>query len=152
MERKEKSFQAIEDNLTRDAVLQYYDDDKPMTVSVDTSSYGLGAGLMQEGQPVCYASQSLNSAERNYAQIEKDLPAIVYEYTKFHQYVYGRKVRVETDHKPLEPLFKKPLFQAPQRLQQKMLRLQRHDLRVEYEPGKNLYITDTLSCAPRRKK
>ena len=152
MERKEKSFQAIEDNLTRDAVLQYYDDYKPMTVSVDTSSYGLGAGLMQEGQPVCYASQSLNSAERNYAQIEKDLLAIVYEYTKFHQYVYGRKVRVETDHKPLEPLFKKPLFQAPQRLQQKMLRLQRHDLRVEYEPGKNLYITDTLSCAPRRKK
>ena len=72
-----------------------------MTVSVDTSSYGLGAGLMQEGQPVCYASQSLNSAERNYAQIEKDLLAIVYGYTKFHQYVYGRKVRVETDHKPL---------------------------------------------------
>lgn len=122
-----------------------------MTVSVDTSSYGLGAGLMQEGQPVCYASQSLNSAERNYAQIEKDLLAIVYGYTKFHQYVYGRKVRVETDHKPLEPLFKKPLFQAPQRLQQKMLRLQRHDQRVEYEPGKNLYITDTLSCAPEGK-
>ena len=29
-----------------------------------------------------------------------------------------------------------------------MLRLQRYDLQVEYEPGKNLYIADTLSRAP----
>ena len=48
----------------------------------------------------------------------------------------------------LEALFKKPLFQAPQRLQRMMLRLQRYDLQVEYEPGKNLFIADTLSRAP----
>ena len=67
---------------------------------------------------------------------------------KFHQYVYGKKVKVQTDHKPLEALFKKPLFQAPQRLQRMMLRLQRYDLQVEYEPGKNFLIADTLSRAP----
>ena len=72
----------------------------------------------------------------------------MYGCTKFHQYVYGKKVRVQTDHKPLEALFRKPLFQAPQRLQRMMLRLQRYDLQVEYEPGKNLYIADTLSRAP----
>jgi len=44
--------------------------------------------------------------------------------------------------------FKKPLFQTPQRLQRMMLRLQRYDLQVEYEPGKNLFIADTLSRAP----
>ena len=147
-ERQEKAFQAIKEKLTSDATLQYYDVEKPTTVSVDASSYGLGACLLQDGRPVCYASRSLNSAERNYAQIEKELLAIVHGCTKFHQYVYGKKVKVQTDHKPLEALFKKPLFQAPQRLQRMMLRLQRYDLQVEYEPGKNLLIADTLSRAP----
>lgn len=74
--------------------------------------------------------------------------AIVYGCTKFHQYVYGKKLNVQTDHKPLEALFKKPLFQAPQRLQRVLLRLQRYDLQVKYEPGKNLFFADTLSRAP----
>ena len=147
-ERQEIAFQAVKGKLTSDAVLQYYDVEKPTTISVDASFYGLGACLLQEGRPVCYASRSLNTAERNYAQIEKELLAIVYGCTKFHQHVYGKKVRVETEHKPLEPLFKKPLFQAPHRLQRMMLRLQRYDLLVEYKPGKNLYIADTLSRAP----
>ncbi|KAL9986304.1 hypothetical protein ACROYT_G000436, partial [Oculina patagonica] len=123
-ERQEKAFRAIKEKLTSDATLQYYDVETPLTVSVDASSYGLGACLLQEGRPVCYASRSLNSAEKNYAQIEKELLAIVYGCTKFHQYVYGKKVKVQTDHKPLEALFKKPLFQTPQRLQRMMLRLQ----------------------------
>ena len=59
-----------------------------------------------------------------------------------------QEVKAQTDHKPLEALFKKPLFQAPQRLQRMMLRLQRYDLQAEYEPGKNLLIADTLSRAP----
>ena len=116
-ERQEKAFQAIKEKLTSDATLQYYDVEKPTTVSVDASSYGLGACLLQKGRPVCFAHRSLNSAERNYAQIEKELLAIVYGCTKFHQYVYGKKVKVQTDHKPLEALFKKTLFPAPQRLQ-----------------------------------
>ena len=100
-ERQEKAFQAIKEKLTSDATLQYYDVEKPFTVSVD------GACLLQEGRPVCYASRSLTSAEKNYAQIEKELLAIVYGCTKFHQYVYGKKVNVQTDHKPLEALLKK---------------------------------------------
>ena len=76
-ERQEKAFRSIKGKLTSDAILQYYDVEKSTTVSVDASSYGLGACLLQEGRPVCYASRSLSSAERNYAQIEKELLAIV---------------------------------------------------------------------------
>ena len=152
LERQEKAFQSIKDNLTSDAVLQYYDVDKPTTVSVDASSYGLGACLMQESRPVCYASRSLNSAERNYAHIEKALLAIVYGCTKFHQYVCGKKVRVETAHKPQESLFKKPLFQAPKRLQRMMLRLQRHELQVEYEPGNQTCTLQTLKAVPQKEE
>ena len=59
---------------------------------------------------MCHASRPLTSAEKNYAQIEKELLAIVYGCTKFHQYVYGKKVNVQTDHKPLEALFKKTII------------------------------------------
>ena len=54
---------------------------------------------------------------------------------------------VETDHKPLESLFKKPLSKAPQRIQRMMLRVQHYDLKVNYVPGNQLLIADTLSRA-----
>ena len=56
---------------------------------------------------MCYASRSLASAEKNYAQIEKELLAIVHGCTKFHQYVYDKKVNLQTDYKPLEALLQK---------------------------------------------
>ncbi|KAK3744137.1 hypothetical protein QZH41_006175 [Actinostola sp. cb2023] len=142
------AFQDIKVKVTDPHILKYYDVNKPVTVSVDASSYGLGACLLQEGHPISYASRSLNDAEKNYAQIEKELLAVVYGCTKYHQYIYGKQVEVETDHKPLEYLFKKPLTMAPPRLQRMMLQLQKYDLLVGYKPGKSLYIADTLSRAP----
>lgn len=68
---------------------------------------------MQEERSVSYASRSLTSAEKDYAQIEKQIQAIAYRCTKFHQYVYGKRARVRTDHKAVEVLFRKPLFHAP---------------------------------------
>ena len=116
-----------------------------MTISIDSSSYGLGACLLQDGHPVSYASRSLNSAEKNYAQIEKELLAIVFGCQKYHQYIYGRVVSIETDHKPLEYIFRKPLTATPPRLQRMMLTLQKYELMVSYKSGKSLFIADTLS-------
>jgi len=111
-------------------------------------TYRLGACLLQDSRPVAYASRSLSTAERNYAQIEKEMLAIVFGLTKFHQYAYGKQVHVESDNKPLESLFKKPLSQSPQRIQRMMLKVQQYDLKVKYCPGESLYIADTLSRAP----
>ena len=54
---------------------------------------------------------------------------------------------VQTDHKPLESILKKPLCKAPPRLQRLMLRLQPYDLDVHYVSGKYMYLADTLSRA-----
>ena len=102
---------------------------------------------MQNGQPVAYASRALTSTEQNYAQIEKELLSIVFGAEKFHQYTYGRKVHVESDHKPLETIHTKPLVSAPKRLQRILLRLQRYDLEIKYKPGKDMHLADTLSRA-----
>ena len=55
--------------------------------------------------------------EENYPQIEKELLAVLFEFEKFDTYTYGRNVAVESDHKPLQALVKKPIGLAPKRLQ-----------------------------------
>ncbi|XP_059060190.1 uncharacterized protein K02A2.6-like [Achroia grisella] len=130
-------------------VLALYDVRAPVVVSVDASAVALGAVLLQAGRPVEYASRTLTDTQSRYAQIEKELLAIVFACEKYHQYIYGKKnVIVETDHKPLENIFKKPLQSVPARLQRMLLRLQGYDLNVTYKPGKYMYLADTLSRAP----
>ena len=70
----------------------------------------VGACLIQDGQPVAYASRSLTDTEVNYAQIENELLAIVFGMERFETYIYGRKVMVESDLKPLQTIFKESLL------------------------------------------
>ncbi len=129
-------------------VLRYYNLKEEVTIQCDTSQSGLGAALMQNGQPVACASRALTPAETRYAQIEKELLAIVFACDRFEAYIYGRQtVRVETDHQPLEMILKKPLNSAPTRLQRMLLRLQRYCLKVMYKRGKHMFLADTLSRA-----
>ena len=102
---------------------------------------------MQDGHPVAYASKSLTPTEVQYVQIEKELLAIVFAMEKFETYLYGRKVLVESDHKPLEAIFKKSLLSAPKRLQRMLLRLQRYEFEVSYKKGPSLLMADPLSHA-----
>ena len=102
---------------------------------------------MQQNQPVAYASRAMSSSEINYAQIEKELLAIVHGCERFNMYTYGTEIEVLTDHKPLESIFKKPIFKAPPRLQRMRLRFQKYNLKVRYVPGRFLYIANTLSRA-----
>ena len=71
-------------------------------IETDTSKNGFDACLLQKGHPVAYASHSLTTSEQNYAQIGKELMAMVFAREKFHRYVYGQPVKIMTDHKPLE--------------------------------------------------
>jgi hypothetical protein len=147
MEKQQEAYDILISLIAQSPVLKYFDLDSDITISVDASSEVLGACLLQGNQPVAHASQVLNRAEHNYAQIEKEMLAIVFGATKFHQYIYGNTVTVETDHKSLESLFKKALCKAPQRIQRMMLKVQQYDLKLKYIPGETLYIADTLSRA-----
>ena len=72
---------------------------------------------------------------------------IVYGATKFHSYIFGQKVTVESDHRALEILFKKPLYLVPPRIAKMMLKVQKYDSNVIFKPGKEnlMFISDTLS-------
>ena len=137
----------IKQIITRDPVFKYYNVNEEVVVQVDASHHGLGACLMQNEQPVAYASRSLTDTERNYAQIEKEMLAIVYGLNKFERYTLGKEVTVESDHKPLEAILKKELTRAPKRLQRMMLSLQKYQFQVVYKKGQEMYLADTLSRA-----
>ena len=101
-EKKErKAFDEIIALISTAPLLKYFDPAEPVEVQVDASSHGLGASLMQGGQPIRYASRALTETEKRYSQIEKEMFSIVYDLTRFHIYTYGRKVTVYNDHNPL---------------------------------------------------
>ena len=110
------SFEKIKQLVSQAPILQYYDVTKPVTIQCDASGKGLGAVLLQDGKPVCYASRALSDTETRYAPIETEMLAVVFACRKFHQYIYSRSVLVETDHKPLQAISTKPLSQVPLRL------------------------------------
>ena len=116
-------------------LLRYYDPEEELTVQCDASDKGLGAALLQNGQPLAFASRALTDTETRYAPIEKEMLAVVFALNKFNQYAYGRPVTVNSDHKPLEAIAKKPLRSAPKRLQGMFLKTQQYDVNIVYKPG-----------------
>ena len=145
LDTHEQAFLALKNLITQN--LRYYDVSKAVTLQVDASKAGLGAALIQEHGPVAFASKAMNETQCRYAQIEKELLAVVFACKRFHQYVYGKHIKIESDHKPLEAIFKKPLSQAPSRLQKMLMQLQAYDITLVYKKGAEMYIADALSRA-----
>ena len=109
-------FNNLKKDLSSATTLTYYNVKKQVTLTCDASKQGLGAACLQDGKPVAFASRVLAANEQKWAQIEKELLAIVFACTKFHDYILGKEVIIESDHKPLETIFKKQLEKAPARL------------------------------------
>ena len=121
----EYSLNSAKDLLASSSIVRYYDVTLPVVLQVDASEEAIGGVLFQEGKPVCFTSHTLDSTEKNYAQIEKECLAIVTCMNKWHQYFYGKKdILVHTDPQPLETIFKNPLIKVPRRLQRMMIKLQ----------------------------
>ena len=144
----DKAFDEVKKLVASHPVLKYYDINEEVTIQCDASERGLGATLLQNGQPVAFASRTLSEVEQRYPQIEKECMAIVFGCQKFSQYITRReKVTIESDHKPLQSIFKKSLLHTPCRLQRMMLRLQRYNLEVVYKSGSQMFVADHLSRA-----
>ncbi len=120
----------------------------PVEIEADASCKGLDAVIRQRGEDIAYASRTLTAAEKNYAQIEKELLAIVFACKRFQQFVVGNSATAITDHKSFINIFEKSLLDVPKRLQMMMLNLHHYPVKLKYVPGKELVVADTLSRAP----
>lgn len=140
-----EAFNKIKQHLVSPPLLKFYDVNQDVTLSVDASSKSLGAALLQGGQPIAYATKALTESQVNWPQIEKEAFAIRFGCQKFHEYIYGKKLTIESDHKPLESIFTKPLQSAPARLQRIIFDVLQYAPRVIYRKGKNIPLADILS-------
>ena len=106
-EKEEKrAFDKLKKALASSAVLTPYNPNLEVKIDTDSSKTGLGAvisHIMPDGseRPIEFASRTLNNAERNYSQIEKEALSLVWGVKRFHKFVYGRKFKLVSDHKPL---------------------------------------------------
>ncbi|XP_048084302.1 uncharacterized protein LOC125284409 [Alosa alosa] len=85
---------------------------------------------VEKPEQKAYASRTLSKAEQNYAQIEKEALAIVFGVRKFHQYLYGNKFTLLTDHRPLTSILS-PLKSTPSMA---AARMQRWALLLDVSP------------------
>lgn len=133
--------------LTNDPILQYPDFNREFNLTTDASNIAIGAVLSQgpigSDKPVCYASRTLNDSELNYSTIEKELLAIVWATKYFRPYLFGRKFKIITDHKPLQWMMN--LKEPNSRLTRWRLKLSEYDFTVIYKKGKSNTNADALS-------
>ena len=140
----QNALNELKTRLTSETVMAYYDPSNPTEFTVDASPVGLGAVLAQtstgpkgeEGvRIVAYANRALSDEEQRYSQTEKEALAIVWGCEKFHLYLNGNTFNLQTDHKPLEMIFRNPKSRPPARIERWKLRLQQYDFTVTFRSG-----------------
>lgn len=149
----QRAFENSKKLLLENQLIVHYDCNKELFLTSDASKYGVGAVLSHkiDGEPISFASGTLNSAQKNYSQVEKEALAIIFAVKKFHKFLYGRKFVLVTDHQPLKFIFD-PLKRIPvtanARLQRWALLLSGYSYEIRYRKGTLLANADALSRLP----
>ena len=144
----ETAFQILRTYLcSTENVLHLPDFNLPFQVECDASKYGVGGVLSQKFgshfQPVAYFSKHLNKTEKSYSTSEREMLAIVLSVEHFRQCIYGRQIKIITDHEPLKFLSTADV-PAP-RLARLQKRLNIYNYTIEYRAGKLNGNADALS-------
>lgn len=155
------AYCAAKEVLTRSRVQAHCDTpERPLVLSVDSSSYGLDAVVFNahaypdgSARVVCCALRTLTPTKCKHSQVEKDALAIVYSVTQ-HQYVYGRRFTLKTDPMALSHILFGPKQGIPQtaagRLQRYAVRLTAYDFDIKFVSSKR--NADALSRLPLHEK
>ena len=141
----QRAFDGIKSIISLLPILVYFDAKADHIIQCDTSKQGLGAVLLQEGQPVMYISRTLTETKQRYSNIECELLAVVFVLERLNHYIAGYRVKVETDHEPLTSIWKKPISSTSSRVQRLLLRLLQYDIDIHYLLGKKNVVEDALS-------
>ena len=139
--------------LKSSTLLTYFNDRLPVILECDASPYGVGAVLshqMPDGgkKPIGFVSRTLTKAEQNYSHLDKEALAIVFGVKIYHQYIYGRRFTIQTDHKPLTHIFSETWAVPPMassRIQRWALTLGACDYTIQFKQGRANCNADALS-------
>jgi hypothetical protein len=110
-EEMQTAFELLRQQFAAGIYLIHPNEDSPFSMFTDASKYAVSAVLTQPDrtgspQTISTASRVLNATEQRYSTCEQKLLAIVYALQKFRIYVFGRKIRVNTNNQALSFLKK----------------------------------------------
>ncbi len=137
-------------------ILKHFNSRLPIRLLTDASRSGIGFCLVQTEVRnkvpllIMAGSRFLSPAEKNYAVVELELLAIQWAVEKCRLYLAGTDFSVVTDHQPLLGILNRKNLDAINnvRIQRLMAKLLGYSFQVEWIPGKNHTIADTLSRSP----
>ncbi|XP_054267071.1 uncharacterized protein K02A2.6-like [Macrosteles quadrilineatus] len=154
--QEEGTFKRVKEILSSKDTVVPYEEMRPLVMVCDASENGLGSVLMhryEDGleRPIAFASRTLLPAEKQYSNIDREALAIMFGLRKFHQYVYGRKFTLVTDHKPLQRIFGN-MRDLPKVLNNRLVRwalqLNQYNYDIEYRKEEDNVCADVLSRLP----
>jgi len=156
LQEHQDEFEKVKEMLCSDMLVKPFDMSLDTELYTDASRlYGIGYALIQRDahgkiRLIQCGSQSLSSAQRNYATIELECLAIKWAIEKCRYYLRGSpQFRVVTDHKPLLGIFAKPLSELENvRLSRFREKLVDYDFVLTWTAGKDHCVADALSRAP----
>lgn len=143
----EEAFNKLRRALIDEVTLKFADPKAPFFVYCDASNVAIGGvctnGNPPNDRPIYFLSKMLNSAQRNYSTIERELVAITETIKVLKPILYLRKFLLYTDHRPLVYLFtmKKP----NSRIMGQRMELMDMDFKIIYRPGAQNQVADALS-------
>ena len=152
-----QTFEYIKKLFVSRNILRHFNPDHETSIETDASSYGIGAVLLQRSSkydywsPVQFASRTLNSAERNYSQIEREGLSVIFALDRFREFLLGCSFLIFNDHKPLFTLFAKDKPEhdsCSPRIQRWALKLSQFNYNFVYSKGSNNIHSDFLSRLP----
>lgn len=153
---QQKGFEEIKKILLSNKVLIHYNTDFELILACDASPVGVGAVLSHrlpdgKDKPIAFTSRTLTKSEQGYSQIDKEALALVYGVKYFHQFLFGRKFILRTDHKPLISIFgegKGIPTMAAHRLQRYAIFLSGYSFTIQFIKGVDNGNADALSRLP----
>ena len=145
----ERSFKAIKAAITSDTIMASFHPRLPTKVTVDAAmGIGASATLWQQQnngvwRPVTHHSRAFTAPEKNYSQLESESLAVFFGVNRNKLYLNGLPhFVVETDHKPLIPLYEKARKTCPARVERHRLNLQGYHFTLRWKPGKAQHQND----------
>ncbi|XP_055614964.1 uncharacterized protein K02A2.6-like [Toxorhynchites rutilus septentrionalis] len=150
------AFNEVKCEMQSEKILAHYDTTLPLLLATDASPYGVGAVLSHvfpdgSERPIQYASQTLNSTQQAYKQVDREAYAIIFGVRKFNQYLYGRKFPLITDNEPLKQIFSDtkglPKMSAL-RMQLYATFLQSFNYNIQFRPTNQHANADAFSRLP----
>ena len=143
-----EAFNQIKALLCNAAVLHAPNYNEPLEMHTDASNYAIGATLYQRGmngeeKPIGFFSAKLSETQQRWSTIEKEAYAVIAALNHFDVIVFGRRIKLFTDHNPLTFLVQ--CVPRSAKLTRWSLALQRYDITVCHRSGRSNANADCLS-------